>query len=855
MSCTTRYEKDKADKQQNLASKRLKVIPPEVLSNVEIEFLNLDRNKLKNVIGISELKKLKELALSKNELAEFPVEIKNLRSLEKLEINQNKMQNIPEGIFCSLHRLKHLKLNNNRISKLPDDLSNCGGLEYFNISSNWIRVIPPCILTLKKLVELYVGNNKLRKLPAELFENKVLKKFNARSNPLREPPDEVCSGGLKQIRNYFSQLQKSDAEEVKKIKTIFLGESMAGKSTICKSLCMEPEVVPTEERTVGIEINEFPIEDFTFYFWDFAGQHEYYLTHHVFITPQAFVILVINLQSYSSNDENFKSHVQFWISNVLMRVPDSVVLPVGTHIDCCDKEAVEVKKKDIVTRIREMLEERKKKLDQKIKFMEENNDPEMFLEQVDNLKQLANCRAKVLDLVAINCKNHDDIKQLRATILECVREEEDFPNAVKILPLSYRAVEKAILEMSHAEDFPAHGMMSLDELFSSLGKKEKLGKVEKEVLKDILRYLHRTGLIVWYEEIDMLANKVFVKPGFLIELFKTIIRHDIEKQLKNIPVAILTEEKAFSRDVKSWIAKFKCKAMLDLKAMRAMVKHLLQPMKSDERTDVIDEMLGGTNEEGKLFNLFVYFQICLPVRNANGLNVKAPEFIPGKKWEPTADSKVNSYLFPIYLLTNTEVTEQWKHDHEQDLCFRFCFLPEIPEGFFQRLIVEVCSLYSSHWVGRTMCLVVYIKRQVLLKEIIENNDYYIEMTSRKPGNENDFRNTWKVILAIYAKIRELLEQWPGLYLCVRTPCRNKNCLRELEWPDIDENTRDSAMTQEETITCDICGSHFASAFLFPYVPFPKEVPQINTTINVTTYGGAVVGSGNVLSVGTQNFEG
>ena len=77
---------------------------------------------------------------------------------------------------------------------------------------------------------------------------------------------------------------------------MFLGASLAGKSTICKSLKQrQAKLVPKEERTVGIEISEFRIEDFTFLFWDFAGQLEYYMTHHVFITPQALVILVINL--------------------------------------------------------------------------------------------------------------------------------------------------------------------------------------------------------------------------------------------------------------------------------------------------------------------------------------------------------------------------------------------------------------------------------------------------------------------------------------------------------------------------------------------------------------------------------
>lgn len=41
-----------------------------------------------------------------------------------------------------------------------------------------------------------------------------------------------------------------------------------------------------------------------------------------------------------------------------------------------------------------------------------------------------------------------------------------------------------------------------------------------ENLKCILRYLHRIGVIVWYEDIPSLKDDVFVKPSVLISLFK-----------------------------------------------------------------------------------------------------------------------------------------------------------------------------------------------------------------------------------------------------------------------------------------------------------------------------------------------
>uniref|UniRef100_A0A8C5SE13 Roc domain-containing protein n=1 Tax=Laticauda laticaudata TaxID=8630 RepID=A0A8C5SE13_LATLA len=263
----------------------------------EFKSRSLKVAKLKHITGISSLYNLKKLILSKNAMTDFPVEIQNLIHLEKLELNQNQIQDIPEGIFSSLSKLKHLRLNNNCLDNLPKDLSSCRDcLQYLNLSTNAFQAIPKVVLELKNLQEFYVQNNFLRQLPKEMFTELSLKMFKVNGNSLREPPDEVCAGGIKQIISYFNQLQNGQAEEDKRVKTMFLGTSLAGKSTVCKSLKQGQVVrLSKEERTVGIEISEFHIQGFTFLFWDFAGQLEYYVTHHMFITSQALVILVINL--------------------------------------------------------------------------------------------------------------------------------------------------------------------------------------------------------------------------------------------------------------------------------------------------------------------------------------------------------------------------------------------------------------------------------------------------------------------------------------------------------------------------------------------------------------------------------
>ncbi|PIO35479.1 hypothetical protein AB205_0029040, partial [Aquarana catesbeiana] len=749
MKYTIKSKEVLPQRQVDLSLKRLKVIPSEVLLDTRIQILKLDRNKLRSVSQIGCLKELQILLLSKNELNDFPLEIQYLVHLERLELNQNKIEAIPSGIFLNLKALKYLKLSNNRLSDLPKDLSTCSELQYLNLAHNLFTEIPKSILTLMSLRELYVDNNKLQKLPSDLFLSLSLKKFSVSYNHLKEPPDEVCAGGLKQIQSYFLQLQGGQAREEKRVKVIFIGTSLAGKTTISRSLS-RGKIMPVleEDRTVGIEISEFQINDFTFLFWDFAGHLEYYVTHHVFITPHALVILVVDLHRYQmDNIQCFIDLVGFWINNLLMRVPDSVVLTVGTHKDLCHPEEVELKSRDIEEKICSMLDEHKASL----------------LHFINNLGEQ-------------NLQHH---------ILNSVRKVELFPNVIKTLPIVYKTVELSIIEVTQSEDSPEHGIMDLDHLLSEILLRNDHSDLDKELLKDILRYLHRIGLIVWYEDIKSLLNTVFLKPSFLITVFKMLVRHDLAKQLERIPAEVLVSERSFKRDVLKWLEMLRSKAMLRLQAIRVLVKHQLENLPLRDTKDLFHDLLGNLREDGKLISLLVHFQICMPVRNMKDLNPRAQEFVPGNPWSVRSLPKEMCYLFPTYLNTLMEVTERWGGDHSEDIYVRVYFSPQIPEGFFQRLMVKSCSFYTTHWVEKGSFLLVNNGKPLMIKENNQRADSYLEIRSRRPKKPNDFGPLWDFKLTILSIMEKLCKQWPGLFYFIRTPCRTVGCPEEFEWPDIE----------------------------------------------------------------------
>ncbi|MBN3300871.1 MFHA1 protein, partial [Amia calva] len=811
------------------SKRKLKVLPQEVLEDINIFSLNLERNRFKDVSGISKLINLKELTLSRNEFVEFPSEIQFLVNLEKLYLNQNKIQSIPEEIFPKLQKLELLKLSTNRLSKLPTDLRCCKNLLHLGLSHNYLKELTEAVVGLPSLRELYVDNNRLSELPAELFNNKSLVTFRAASNRLREPPDEVCIGGLKQIRSYFKQLKLSQPDFVRRVKTMFLGSSMAGKSTLCRSLKdRQPVMVDVKDRTVGIEISEVQIEGFRFLFWDFAGQEEYYLTHHVFITPQALVILVIDLASYNIDDpQSFKEKVSFWINNVMMRVPDSVILPVGTHIDKCrDDREVQEKKCDIGDKIKDMLAKRELMLDQRRKNIDDKIEPKLFSDQSNKLDQVASYSLKCLDLVPIDCTNYKDIEQLQEKILDFVQDIETFPNVVKKLPHIYQAVESAIEDLIKDNQFPKHGIVSLTQLLTDI--KQKVGKLDEDDLKGILRYLHYIGIIVWYEEIPALSETVFVKPSFLITLFKIIVRLDLKEQLECIPRELLLTENSLVKDRNMWAEDFHSKATLHSTAMRLLVKMTLQKGNISEDEDFVEEIAGTRHEKSKLLSLLEHFEICLPATPTKALNPQAREFVPHQQWRKSGtEAPTKACLFPSLLKHNSTVSRMWGEDKLTDVRVRIYFLPEIPHGFFHRLIIKACSLYAPYWVGQEQCLVMCNAKPLLFKQNCEE-DQFIEIRYRRP-EDNKFQQMWDMIQAIIQKIKTLMEQWPGLCQHICSPCTVPNCSADYEWTDLSGSDDIYDMVKDDKLTCRN-GHTERTELLFPKGIVPV-LSQMNLHVN------------------------
>lgn len=111
----------------------------------------------------------------------------------------------------------------------------------------------------------------------------------------------------------------------------------------------------------------------------------------------SFTTKCSQLYSYSVEDpQSFSEKVGFWINNIQLKVPNSVVLMVGTHTDLC-QDGMEVlqKKNDIEEKVRHMLSERKESLKRQRRNLEELEDHSLFSEQMSDLERLTEYKLKV----------------------------------------------------------------------------------------------------------------------------------------------------------------------------------------------------------------------------------------------------------------------------------------------------------------------------------------------------------------------------------------------------------------------------------------------------------------------------
>ena len=123
---------------------------------------------------------LKKLSLNQNFINEegIPKSIKNLKSLEELNLFGTSLTNFPSQI-CEITSLKEINFGFNRIQSIPEEIRNLQKLELLDLNSNLIKELPKSIGELSSLKKIIlINNNKLDSLPESIRDLVALKFIN-----------------------------------------------------------------------------------------------------------------------------------------------------------------------------------------------------------------------------------------------------------------------------------------------------------------------------------------------------------------------------------------------------------------------------------------------------------------------------------------------------------------------------------------------------------------------------------------------------------------------------------------------------------------------------------------------------
>lgn len=144
----------------------------------DLEFLDLSKNrKITGYRVLSGLSQLKILRLTDNRLTDISF-IASLRQLINLEVDQNKVQNVIP--LKGLSNLKYLNLRENKVENLPwSFLQSLSGLERINLWDNPIKNIPTEIFTsgLKALQDYFVASEQSQ---VKVYQHKLILIGNGR---------------------------------------------------------------------------------------------------------------------------------------------------------------------------------------------------------------------------------------------------------------------------------------------------------------------------------------------------------------------------------------------------------------------------------------------------------------------------------------------------------------------------------------------------------------------------------------------------------------------------------------------------------------------------------------------------
>lgn len=162
----------------------------------DIEVLNLGNNGLEDVpegLG-SALGSLRVLVLRRNRFPRLPPAVAELgHHLTELDVSHNWLTVLGAEVVSALRELRKLNLSHNQLPALPAQLGALAHLEELDVSFNRLAHLPDSFSCLNHLRTLDVDHNQLTAFPRQLLQLTALEELDVSSNRLRGLPEDISA--------------------------------------------------------------------------------------------------------------------------------------------------------------------------------------------------------------------------------------------------------------------------------------------------------------------------------------------------------------------------------------------------------------------------------------------------------------------------------------------------------------------------------------------------------------------------------------------------------------------------------------------------------------------------------------
>lgn len=217
-------------KRISLRSNRLTKIPSGLFNLPELEYLNLESNKIRELPDLPKYGclNLKNLWVDNNQLTYFPPAISGLSKLEILSVADNGITTAA-GDYRNLKNLQKIDLSHNILDQFPKGLSSNQRVECIAIKGNNIKTLPEPDEGNYQLKSLFLDENTLASLPAHIDRYKKLEELSLSGARLPEIPEALGNcDSLTSINLYGSIAAKTylpaSLQKLKKLRSLNLSK-------------------------------------------------------------------------------------------------------------------------------------------------------------------------------------------------------------------------------------------------------------------------------------------------------------------------------------------------------------------------------------------------------------------------------------------------------------------------------------------------------------------------------------------------------------------------------------------------------------------------------------------------------